>query len=243
LSSVFGLRHEQQNPNAWSKSRGGVGNADIFTFHCENLADYDKCLGEVKKQFDNDEAKVKKYMADMCTSTALLLKNPCWDGDGKARDAPLLNAVQWLPVLGGAQFVQFSQEVDRKSIMIYASYGSSKGAGVSVYEINDPFGDEPVFIQPDGGYSIFPPSVLDIEGAIMMSPNPRDRTDQPPHYTPASPFYATWENQDNPFDDCHADSVTRRGMKKPNKRHEQLKRRGAEARVAMRRRLAMGSYI
>jgi hypothetical protein len=239
LSSCFGLQHEHKHPKAWSRPRGGTADVDSFLFHCENLADYDECRSAVAQQLHNDQAAVDQYMTDMCTSVALLLSHLCWNGVGAG--VPL-TAADWLPELGGTQFTQFGDDIDMRSVMLYSSFGGNKAYGVPVYEVADPFLGASI-VQPDGGYSHYQPSAQDIEGAVMLSPNPRDSTSQPPFYTSASPFHATWEDQDNPFDDCYAGSVTRRATKKPNKRHEQLKRRGVEARAAMRLRVAAGSYI
>lgn len=213
----------------------------MFKFDCTNLYDYDLCLGNVKQQFNNDAAKVQRYMSDMCKSSVAVALHPCWDGKSSNQGGFYLSAHQWLPQAGSPQWVQSSKQVDLNSVMLYNSYGGTKTKGVAVYLLNDASNGETV-IQADDGYSFHPPSALDVEAAVMMSPNGRDSTSAPPYYTPASQFHATWENQDNPFDDCHASSVTQRGITL-NKGHEQLKRRGAQAHAAMRRRLAAGSYI
>ena len=242
MSSVFGLQHEQKNPIAWSKARGGIGSADYFTFHCENLNDYDACRALVAARMNNNQAQIDEYMTEMCSSIAQLIEHPCSDEEGEDAVDTYLTVNDWLPELGGTQFTQFGNDVDMKSIMLYTSYGGGKEPGAVVYEVANPFLGPPI-ITFDGGYSSWPPSPQDVEGAYMLSPNPRDSTDQAPFFTGASPFNSIYENQDNPFNDCRAGTVSRRGVDAPNKRHEQLQRRGAETRAAMRRRLVAGSYI
>ena len=238
--SLFGLLHEHQHPKAWSREHGGVGSTDAFIFHCENLADYDKCRSDVAKWKEDDQAEVDAYMTLMCTSADLAYKNPCWAGEGESY---ALSLVQWLPNPGSAQFVQFGYSIDERSGMIYDSYSGSKEYGKLVYEMVGFNGGDPKPVEPDGIFNLWPPNGLDVVGAFMLSPGVLASINQIPFFAAASNFRATWENQGNSFGECRTSSVSRRGLKKPNRQHEQLKRRGAEARAAMRRRLAAGSYV
>jgi hypothetical protein len=232
---------------------------DKFELDCTALDDYAECYSKVKQMLNNNQARVDEYMADMCSSGWGVVRNPC-----SSDPTDLLSAYQWLAPLGSPFFVQAGGQLDLRSGMLYRSEAGGKTRDSVVYRYINDDGTRSLII-PDGGYTIYPPSPLDAEGATMLSPNPRDSTVQAPYYSEASPFHATYEDDGNPFNDCNSDpfdddcapdddgcissgssssSSSRRSMeRRSSKRHEQLQRRGEEARAAMRARFAAGSYI
>jgi hypothetical protein len=223
----------------------------------------------VKDLYNYDIDEADEYMFDMCLTNTGPYEQPCRDTQGNWF---YLSATNWLPQLGSQQFVRTGGKIDMRSIMLYSSFAGSKvPSSIPVLYLVDSSGTRSTF-QPDDGYSVYPPSQLDVEAAIMLSPNPRPAVNQPPYFTNASPLQPTWESAgngfascstnpagdcnapspdsssnspSNPFADCHAESPSRkRGLAGRNRRHEGLVRRGAEARAAMMGRLlATGSYF
>ncbi|KAL7929520.1 hypothetical protein V8C35DRAFT_331595 [Trichoderma chlorosporum] len=220
LGHIFGLLHEMQNPNAWTEVHGGIASENLFQFNCENLADYDECLDDMREYYqDADDA-----MDFACTSAFGSFQCPCTTTE----DGQHLSSHEWLPEIGAAQYYRYSAQVDLLSIMMYKSTSGNKAPGLAVYQLANPISGSGL-LGPTDGYSSFTPSAIDIGGAILMSPNPGASVTYAPYWTVASPMHATWSATNAPFGDCQIPSAS------PQKRHEDLKQRASAARIALKR--------
>jgi hypothetical protein len=234
--------HEHQSPAAWSRQRGGTADEDLFQFDCSALQDYARCRNAVSGLYDGNQEHIKAYMDTMCWTAENVIEYPCTDGKDNEFH---LSAWNWLPAPGSQEFIRASSEIDLESIMMYYSSTGSRDTQ------NEPVllliqGDELFTFGSVDGYENYPVSPLDVEGATLLSPAPRDSTSNPPLFSPASSYHATWEasaGQECQAGPSSTGSSRRRSPRRINKRHENLKRRAAEARAAMGRGLAAGSYI
>ncbi|KAJ5153373.1 uncharacterized protein N7482_009851 [Penicillium canariense] len=104
LGHAWGLLHEHQRVGLWTKDYGGTGATNMFTFTCENMADYEKI--EAQRLAKGKDMNLPCHYEAVAKTARFIAYNLLPDQDGLDRGP--------------------AGEVDWDSIMIYGSTAGSK---------------------------------------------------------------------------------------------------------------------
>jgi hypothetical protein len=109
IGHAFGLMHEQQRADLWTRTYWGSGKTNKFIFNCDKLADYEEKVARLDEDKRDTVCKVR--------ASAAVIK---------------FSAMEFLPVatrtIYGGQS-EDNPDMDTKSIMMYPSNAGGIGTG------------------------------------------------------------------------------------------------------------------